>query len=72
MNDIGPDIGPRLDMTSLPRLSLPDEPVKNAGFKGRLLSSKDGCGISEDGAEHIHETFVGRTAATNCIEPFFF
>lgn len=54
-----PDIGPRIDMKLLPRLYLPEEPVINSGFKGHLLSPKEGCGISKVGAPRI----VGGTSA---------
>lgn len=56
-----PEIAPRVEMRYLPGLFLPEEPARNAGFKGKLLSSKDGCGISKLGAPRI----VGGTPAKN-------
>lgn len=53
------EIGPRVDMKSLPGLLLPNETVKNVGLTGQLLSPKDGCGISKVGAQRI----VGGTPA---------
>lgn len=54
-----PDIGPRVDLKYLPDLDLPDKPPIATGFKGKLLTPKDGCGASKESAGRI----VGGTAA---------
>lgn len=63
-----PELGPRveLDQKYFPGLFFPDEPVRNAGFKGKLLSSKEGCGISKVGAPRI----VGGSPAKNGAYPW--
>lgn len=54
-----PDIGPRVDLKYLPGLDLPDKPPVGTGFKGHILSPKEGCGVSKEGAGRI----VGGTPA---------
>lgn len=61
-----PDIGPRIDMKSLPGLFLPEEPLRNTGLKGHLLSPKEGCGTSKVGAPRI----VGGLPAKNGAYPW--
>lgn len=48
-----PDIGPRIPLKSLSGRFLPSRPVKNSGFKGKLLTPKDGCGVSKESAHKI-------------------
>lgn len=56
-----PDLGPRIDLDAkfLPGLFLPEEPARNTGFKGQLLTPKDGCGMTKESAGRI----VGGTPA---------
>lgn len=54
-----PDLGPRYDMKYLPGLFLPEEPIRNSGFKGQLLTPRDGCGVTKESAGRI----VGGTPA---------
>lgn len=56
-----PEIAPRVQMKLLPGLFLPEEPARNAGFKGKLLTPAEGCGLSKVGAGRI----VGGTPARN-------
>lgn len=53
-------------MKYLPGLFLPEEPIRNAGFKGKLLTPKDGCGISKENAPRI----VGGLPAKNGAYPW--
>lgn len=48
-----PDIGPRIALKSLSGHFLPSRPVKNSGFKGKLLTPDDGCGVSKESAHKI-------------------
>lgn len=60
-----PQIAPSIKLDEAPRALLPAQLGHRSGFKGRLLTPADGCGVSKSGVTSVvgvKETKPGKHA----------